>query len=90
METWVHIIGYPAYEVSCLGRVRNVKGKILQQRTGPDGALLVNLHYAKGIAYCRVANIVATAFCDNPGGSTNVRHLDYNLLNCGACNLYFG
>ena len=89
-ETFVKIDGFEKYEVSNLGRVRNIKsGRILKPFLTKNGYLMHllyenNKHKQKHLYLHR---IIATAFIDNPGEKTQVNHIDENKLNNDLSNL---
>lgn len=90
IETWAVISGFSGYHVSSRGRVRNANTKlVLAQRTCKTGDLIVNLAHGSGIAFCKVAHLVANEFVDNPCALKAIGFHDGNLMNCSASNLYF-
>lgn len=87
-EIWRPIEGFGgAYEVSNIGRVRNVNGKILSTREVRGGYLRVSLSF-KGKTYQRsVHRLVAYAFIPNPNGHPQINHKDEDKKNNVADNL---
>ena len=88
VETFVKIEGFDNYEVSNLGKIRNIKsGRVLKPR----------LHHSGYLRYCLYENnkkkdlllhrILATAFIDNPEGKPCVNHIDENKSNNDLSNL---
>ncbi len=86
-----------AYEVSNLGRVKNVRfgnqwgvfnrDRIMQLTDLGDGYLGVNL-FKDGKNYMRrVHRLVAEAFCEKKAGCNVVNHIDYNRANNVWTNL---
>ena len=62
---------YPGYEVSSMGRVRNIRtGYILKTYDDGRGYLRVKLHRGN----CRVHILVAKAFVPNPDNKPIVNH----------------
>ena len=88
IETFVKIEGFEKYEVSNLGKVRNIKsGKILKpspNRYGYLGLCLSGYDKRKTLFLHR---IMATAFIDNPEEKLCVNHIDKNKLNNDLSNL---
>ena len=70
-ERWKPIEDYPGYEVSTMGRVRNIRtGYILKTYDDGRGYLRVKLHRAN----LRVHILVAKAFIPNPDNKPEVNH----------------
>ena len=96
-ETWKVIKGFPNYEVSTFGNVRNVKtGKMLKQNKRPNGYLAVHLYNNGKKQILSVHVIVAKTFLPgtgkNPDGSImvghhEVNHRDENKQNNNLLNL---
>lgn len=77
-ETWKAIEGYEgAYEVSDLGRVRNIKrgGRIMSQ-SNVHGYRAVNLSKDGKTRSISVHRLVAKAFIPNPDNKPQVNHID--------------
>lgn len=73
-EEWRKIDGFPNYEVSSNGRVRNiVKGNELRQYPNHKGYLIVYLGRRKTIS---VHRLVTSAFIPNPEGKPQVNHIN--------------
>ena len=100
-ETWKQIKGFPNYEVSTYGNVRNVKtGRILKPFKRSDGYLEVKLYNNIKRQTLSIHTLVAKAFLPktnlNPDGSIikgrfQVNHknevkTDNNLLNLELCD----
>ena len=77
LEEWRNIRGYLNYQVSNIGRVRNVKsGRILKLTTNCCGYVHLNL-YLNGIQKdYKVHRLVAQAFIPNPNNKSTVDHID--------------
>ena len=87
-ETFVKIEGFNNYEVSNLGKVRNMKsGKILKPRLQNNGYLMLCLYKNNKQKNLLLHRIVATAFIDNPEGKPQVNHIDENKTNNDLSNL---
>ena len=88
VETFVKIEGFEKYEVSNLGKIRNIKsGRILKPQLDKDGYLTHNLYGYDKQKYLLLHRIIATAFIDNPEGKPCVNHIDENKLNNDLRNL---
>lgn len=91
MEEWKIIENFPSYEVSSLGRVRNLKtGKIRKPVVHHSGYLQLNLvkeDGSKKTVY--IHRVVAFAFCNPPKNwkELTVNHKDGNKENVEATNL---
>jgi hypothetical protein len=83
-EQWKRVDGHPKYEVSSMGRVRNVQtGYTLKPYDDGDGYLRVKLHRDN----CRVHLLVATAFIPNPENKPVVNHKRGIKHDCRASQL---
>ena len=88
VETFVDIEGFEKYEVSNLGRVRNIKsGRILKPFPNRGGYLRHKLYGYGKKKNLPLHRIIATAFIDNPDGKPCVNHIDENKLNNDLSNL---
>ena len=88
VETFVKIEGFDNYEVSNLGKVRNIKsGRVLKPRLDKDGYLTHCLYGHDKRKFLFLHRIIATAFIDNPEGKPCVNHIDENKLNNDLSNL---
>lgn len=95
-EIWKDIKGYEGlYQVSSLGRVRNIgnnkhtpyyKGKT-KTLYNDRGYLRVHLYKNQKIKTCLVHRLVAEAFLPNPNNYKEVNHKDENPSNNMAKNL---
>jgi hypothetical protein len=75
MEKWKRIKGYD-YEVSSTGRVRNLSGKILKEKTD-DGYKRIGLYQNKKQVFFRVHRLVAAAFIPKIRGKEQVHHINH-------------
>lgn len=87
-EWWQVIEGYPNYEVSTAGKVRNkVTGRILKPRISNTGYERVCLYNETSHKHISVHRLVALTFIDNPENKKCVNHIDNNRLNNRVENL---
>lgn len=85
-EVWKDIKGFPGYQVSDRGRVRNKeRGNILKPIPDKDGYFRVHLSTDKNVR--RVHRLVAETFIDNPENKEYVNHLDGDKTNNTVGNL---
>ena len=88
VETFVKIDGFEKYEVSNLGKVRNIKsGRILKSHLNHNGYLKHSLYKHDKQKELFLHRIIAIAFIDNPGKKPQVNHIDENKLNNDLSNL---
>ena len=89
-EEWRPITEFQDYEVSDRARVRSLKGiheRILSQRIGNTGYLVVQLTN-NGNHYTRyIHRIVAISFIPNPENKTHVDHKNRIATDNRVCNL---
>ena len=88
VETFVKIDGFENYEVSNLGKVRNMKsGKVLKPQLNRNGYLMHLLYENNKQKHLYLHRIIAIAFIDNPEEKPCVNHIDENKLNNDLSNL---
>lgn len=89
MERWKTITGYPLYEVSDNGEIRNKETKKMLSTKKPDflGYCRVCLKTDSGYKTEAVHRIVAKEFLDNPLQKVQVHHIDGDKTNNAARNL---
>ena len=76
-EEWRNIRGYLTYQVSNVGRVRNVKsGRILKTTISCCGYAHLNLCLNGTLKNYNVHRLVAQEFIPNPNNKTTVDHID--------------
>ena len=86
-EIWKDIEGFPNYQVSSLGRVRNRDKHIIHQQKRKNGYVKVEL-WKNGKGYTRdVHRLVAIAFLEPGLGQTDVNHVDGHKDNNIVTNL---
>lgn len=96
-ETWKVINGFPNYEVSTYGNVRNIKtGKMLKPFNNGRGYLIVRLFNNGKPQNLRIHVLVAKAFIPDTGhnpdgtimiGHHQINHRDENKQNNNVLNL---
>ena len=89
-EEWRSVSGNANYQVSNIGRVRNVKTeKILKPRVGGSGKcyFIVALYKDNTRANSYIHRHVAQEFIDNPDSKKYVDHIDHNKTNNTVLNL---
>ena len=90
MEVWVDAKGYPGYEVSSEGRIRNKKtGRILHQYEGTAGYLQLSLRVDNAQTNVRSHRLIADSFFDGDHEGKDVNHIDGNKKNNFIGNLEF-
>ena len=87
METWKAIKGYPNYEVSNLGNVRNKKGNVLKPEETERGYLRVNLFNNGKVKHHKIHRLVASTFIPNENNFPQINHKDENKKNNKVDNL---
>jgi hypothetical protein len=86
-EEWRGVFGLEdLYEVSNLGRVRNIKGLIMKQRT-MRGYKLIRLSRSNKAFHKQVHRLVAEVFLPNPENKPQVDHKDTDRGNNKVTNL---
>jgi hypothetical protein len=88
MEIYANIHGFPNYQVSNYGNVKNIKtNKILSPGDNRKGYLYVNLWNEKGIHREYVHRLVANTFISNINKYPIINHKDEDPHNNNANNL---
>ena len=92
-EVWRSIDGFPKYQVSNIGRVRNATtGRILKQTTSNTGYQKVSLYNERGLKCVAVHTVVAQEFLARPpgeGGKLEVDHINRSKADNHARNLRY-
>ena len=89
-EIYVNITGYPNYQVSNFGNVKNVKtGRILKPVPDRYGYLKVSLSNGGDISTKSIHKLVASEFLQNPENKACVDHIDRNRTNNHTSNLRY-
>lgn len=88
-ETWKPIPGYPNYEASTFGNIKNVvTGKMRKQNTRVSGYKHIALSRENSVPKCFQAHrLVALTFIPNPDDLPTVDHIDRDPGNNRCCNL---
>lgn len=87
-EVWRDVSGYEGYyQVSNLGRVKRVGGKVLKPVHNGNGYVKVHLCKDAIVEKLFIHRLVAKAFVPNPRGVDCVNHIDENRTNNNANNL---
>ena len=86
-EIWKTVDGYPRYQVSNQGNVRNSSTEHILKPWIAAGYNYVGLRNEHGRRNMIVHRLVADAFVDRASGKTEVNHIDGNKLNNIATNL---
>lgn len=84
IEIWKKIEELP-YEISSLGRIRNLKGKILKTYIQNCGYEQIKVAFNN--THKQIHRLVAEAFIPNPESKKYVNHIDGNKLNNSVSNL---
>ena len=88
MEEWKIIEEFNNYEVSNLGRVRNIKkNKLMTISKRPNGYCVVKLSKNNISRERKVHRLVAIAFIPNPNHYDCINHIDENKENNQVENL---
>ena len=81
-EEWRSISGFINYQISNIGRIRNVRtGRILKPRQDKDGYLLIDLCENNIRKTSKVHRLVAAELIDNPDNKSYIDHVDHNKQN---------
>jgi len=86
MENWKKIVGYDAYEVSDLGRVRRGE-KVLKELPDANGYRQINLYKDGVMVRKSIHRLVGIAFIPNPEGKPTINHIDEDKANNRLENL---
>lgn len=91
-EEFREIEGFPNYEVSNTGKIRNkISNKFLKPKQDKNGYFNLHLCRKEDGVFCRkdfrVHRLVALAFIPNPDGKAIVDHKDGNVINNNVDNL---
>ena len=90
-EIWKDILNYEGlYEISNLGKIRNIKSKrVLKLTKSHNGYLKTNLSKKGKLKTVFIHRLVAEAFIPNPNNLPQVNHKDGNKENNNVFNLEF-
>lgn len=86
-EIWATVSVNTLYEVSSLGNVRRIGGRVLKPSTINTGYQFVSLSMKGVVKHHTVHRLVCMAFCGQPSAKMTVNHKDGDKLNNRATNL---
>ena len=87
-EVWKEMHDHPGYYVSSFGRVFGKRKAIVSGHKDRDGYLRLECYNGLGKKKSIfIHRAVASAFCENPLGKSQVNHIDGNKQNNNASNL---
>ena len=88
-DMWYPIPGYPLYEITEYGDVRNIKtGRFLKGHIDEDGYPKITVRDEFGKPrHLQRAKLVAITFIPNPNNKPTVDHIDTDRMNCHYTNL---
>jgi len=90
IEIYANIVGFPNYQISTHGNVKNVRtGRILKPGRGSNGYLTVVLFNDGDQSTKTVHKMVASAFLENPENKRCVDHQDRCKTNNHISNLRY-
>lgn len=88
-EEWKEVAGYPNFEISNMGRLKNkVTGRISTGNLNDSGYMRCILYDKDGSRkYTKIHRLVAQAFIPNPDNLPEVNHIDGDKTNNKVTNL---
>ena len=88
-EIWKPVLQLPRYQVSNLGRIKGIDGRILKSSVKGRARVYLGLILVdKGIQYARyIHRLVAISHCPNPNNLPEVNHINCNRLDNRSENL---
>jgi hypothetical protein len=90
-EKWRAVPGYPRYEISSVGRLRNLKtGRILNPKVNPHGYIRTNIFNDEGTINAGIHCLVLEAFRGPRPKGFDACHLDGTRTNNAIENLVWG
>ncbi len=88
MEIWKPIKDYPNYEISNLGKVKNIKtNKLISVSVHKHGHHVVRLWSNSKTRLFNIYRLLAIHFIPNPENKREVNHIDGNRMNFELSNL---
>ena len=89
-EVFVNIDGFPKYQVSNFGKVKNITtDRILKGSKNNKGYFFVTLSNCEDTSHKLIHRLVANAFLENPEDKKCVDHQDRDRTNNNVNNLRF-
>ena len=76
IEQWKPVPGWSSYEVSSLGRVRNINGRELKPFTKSHAYVAVDLHQGQAMRRAYVHRLVLEAFCGPCPDGCEAQHVN--------------
>jgi hypothetical protein len=86
-EVWLPIKDFDNYEISSLGKVRNINTDRILKLTKKGGYMFIGLSSISKKKSIAVHRLVALAFIENPENKSQVNHKDKNRSNNNVSNL---
>ena len=74
MEEWRNIDGYTHYQISNLGNIKSINGKLVKKQSDKYGYLVVGLYKNGNRKVHKVHRLVAKAFLENYSEDLQVNH----------------
>lgn len=87
-EIWKELIGYPNYEISNMGRIKNKHGRFLSLNSkNKQGYIFVHLSNENVKYFKSLHRLVALTFTPNIDNKSDVNHKNRIKTDCRASNL---
>lgn len=90
MERWIKCFGFPDYEVSDFGRIRNIHtNKILKSHRLNTGYLGITIYLKKRRVHKMLHILIVRSFRGLPQPGFETNHKDSDRMNCALSNLEY-